>query len=529
MIVIRTDASIRIGTGHVMRCLALAEQLRADGADVAFLCRLLPGNLVEFICRKGFSVLVLPEPANSSLPDNSSEPVSRRAYEEWLGVPYDIDASETIAALSGDRPEWLIVDHYAIDKAWESLLRPHVQNLMVIDDLADRQHDGDILLDQNFTLDGGSRYHGLVSPACTRLIGPSFALLRSEFSEFRKNMRQRDGEVHRILVFFGGSDPDNLTSMALDALQDTRLNHFVIDVVAGAGNPHLADVRRRVEAMPNAQLHIQVDNMAELMSRSDLAIGAGGTATWERLCLGLPSIVVTIAENQIRFIRDLHAMGLLAWLGRHVSVSVDDMKSAFLKAAEHPDSNRQMSKQGMQLLDGRGAGRVSRILMKGIDAAEWRVRRAVPDDCLLYWHWANDEEVRHNAFNQCLIPWESHELWYRKHVGNPETMMLVVDSAAGPIGQVRFDKFDAGAVISYSLSRQMRRKGLGRKMLSMAIDFMGQQQDADTPHLLIAEVRPENYASSRIFQQLGFDEVSDSQPDRRRFQKMYMNLARGDR
>ena len=206
-VIIRADASTQIGSGHVMRCLTLAEELRDGGSMVSLVSRDHPGNLNELIRDKGFQYFELSTGQGIEVKPHQSG----SEYASWLGVSQERDAMETIEAIGEERAEWLIVDHYALDEKWEPLLRPHAAKIMVIDDLADRRHDCDLLLDQNFFINGEKRYDELVSPSCTKLLGPKYALLRREFREARKKLKERTGEVKRVLVFFGGSDPENYT------------------------------------------------------------------------------------------------------------------------------------------------------------------------------------------------------------------------------------------------------------------------------------------------------------------------------
>lgn len=352
-ILFRVDASILTGSGHVMRGLTLAEELRNAGAEVGFVARMHEGNLNGLIRSKGFQIFELPVGQQTNIGDGA-----RGVYAQWLGASQQEDARETIEAMGDFRPDWLIIDHYAIDKQWEQLVRPHVSRIMVIDDLADRKHDCDILLDQNYVIGKEDRYKGLVPPSCTTLLGPHYALLRKEFAEAGALMRMRDGIVKRVFVFFGGVDPDNMTCKSLDALLDPELSHLKVDVVLGSANPHRDKVRQLVERRPHTTFHVQVDTVAKLMASADLALCAGGSSTWERLSLGLPSLVVTIADNQAPFTRDLNNDGLLRWLGSSQNVDVVMIKSALKVALMDSERNRQESEAGMLMVDGNGAVRV---------------------------------------------------------------------------------------------------------------------------------------------------------------------------
>jgi UDP-2,4-diacetamido-2,4,6-trideoxy-beta-L-altropyranose hydrolase len=341
-----------------MRCLTLAEELMQAGSDVRFITRSHEGNLNSLIHKKRFKLYELPSSYSATLKE-----AARREYARWLGTTQEADAAETVAILKKLQPDWLIVDHYAIDETWEQVVRPYVKRIMVIDDLANRKHDCDLLLDQNYVRGEHQRYAGLVSPACTVLAGPHYALLRKEFAEARKNLKNRDGSVHRVFVFFGGVDPDNMTGKALEALSAPEFSHVHVDIVIGAANPHRETISQGVKQRSLTTLHVQVENIAELMAQADLALCAGGTTTWERFCLGLPSLVVTIADNQVPFTRDLHEDGLLRWVGTSQDVDVPKLRKGISNGLQDTDRNRQETETGMKLVDGNGAQKVAANLL----------------------------------------------------------------------------------------------------------------------------------------------------------------------
>jgi UDP-2,4-diacetamido-2,4,6-trideoxy-beta-L-altropyranose hydrolase len=357
-VVIRADASIQIGSGHVMRCLTFADALRERGAEVYFICRELPGHLGGVLADKGYPVHWLPAPGN----DGAAIP-AHTAHSAWLGVPWAVDADQTRDWLAGlPEIDWLIVDYYALDRAWETRMRPLVKRIMVIDDLADRPHDCDLLLDQNLYEGMEQRYAGLVPVDCRQLLGPRYALLRPEFREARQHLRQRDGVVRRILVFFGGADPTNETAKALRAIQMLDRPEIAVDVVVGAANPHRAEIEALCAKLPNASFHCQVTNMAELMARADLAIGATGVSTWERAVVGLPALVVTLAENQRAIAYAADYNGLLICLGDRVQIKVTDWVMALRKVLSNPDVLVEMSSIALFLNDGQGEKTVVEIL-----------------------------------------------------------------------------------------------------------------------------------------------------------------------
>lgn len=310
-IVFRVDASIQMGTGHVMRCLTLADALKNQGADCYFICREHPGNLIGLITQRGHQVKALPY-MDLSQQDKLNNNMIELAHASWLGTTQKEDASLCMHIVDVLQPDWLIIDHYALDMRWEQLLRPYCKHLMVIDDLADRQHDCDLLLDQ--TLGRNLKdYVPRVPTYCEILCGAEYALLRPEFSQWRDYSlkRRENGQLEHLLINLGGVDKDNITTQILIALKQCALpSELKITVVMGGTAPWIKEVCQHAIDMPwITDVVVGVNNMAELMAKSDLAIGAAGSTSWERCCLGLPSIMVVLADNQNLIAKDLHNWG----------------------------------------------------------------------------------------------------------------------------------------------------------------------------------------------------------------------------
>lgn len=346
-VVIRTDSSYEIGSGHVMRCLTLAEALREKENDVSFICRDLPGNLNVLLGNKGFKVYQLPY-----VKEQGSDIIKITNHSHWLGATWQTDAQETVSILSGEEQviDWMIIDHYSLERNWEKKVQTYVKRIMVIDDLADRPHDCDLLLDQNYYKNMETRYDQLIPAHCIALLGPRYVLLRPEFITARQNLKIRDGIVKRILVFLGGSDPTNETKKVLNAILQLNQPHIQVDIVVGQSNPHNKQIRELCKLAPSFTLHTQVNNMAELMANADLAIGAGGSTTWERCFLGLPTITLIVAENQAETTGAVAEFGALLNLGWSRNVSAEKIIIEIKKLINNPILLRQMSKIAMQLM-----------------------------------------------------------------------------------------------------------------------------------------------------------------------------------
>lgn len=345
-VVFRVDASFEIGSGHTMRCLTLADALKDRGHDCEFIVREQPGHLIALIEDKGYRVhaLLLPELATSS-PDEYT-------HSHWLPGGQQQDSEDTGAVLQPNGCDWLVVDHYGVGAPWETRLRKACRHVLVIDDLADRAHQCDVLLDQNM----GRRvddYDKLVPKECVRLIGPQYALLRPEFAKWREeslSRRRQRTELRQLLISLGGVDKDNVTGDVLDALEASSLPDSVtLTVVLGQQNLWFEKIQQQA-ASSRFKVTVKqgVSNMAELMSQADVAIGAAGSTSWERCCLGLPTIMLVLAENQKDIASSLHEAGA------SVSVDVDNIAPTIERLLETSAEPNLMSIRASVICEGKG-------------------------------------------------------------------------------------------------------------------------------------------------------------------------------
>jgi UDP-2,4-diacetamido-2,4,6-trideoxy-beta-L-altropyranose hydrolase len=312
-VAIRADASLQIGSGHVMRCLTLAAALRDRGAECHFICRELPGHIGELVRDRQFALHTLPPCSDHAMRDAGETASWLPSHADWLGCSWQEDARQSEEILKALQPDWLVTDHYAIDARWHAALSPHYGRLMVIDDLADRPQLGDILLDQTFARSQGD-YADCVPENCRLLCGSRYALLRPEFSSLREQSLQRrktTAGVRHLLVTMGGIDKDNVTVQVLDALSDSELPaDCEITIVMGMTAPWLDEVRTRAASLAwPTRVRVNARDMASIMASADLCIGAAGSTAWERCTLGLPTIMVITAANQVGIAAALQGNG----------------------------------------------------------------------------------------------------------------------------------------------------------------------------------------------------------------------------
>ncbi len=473
-----------------MRCLTLANALKQRGVRTRFVSRHLPAYFRDMLIEKGHELALLDGTQNDAALDEL-------AHARWLGVGQTQDAADSIRVLSSDRTlDWLIVDHYALDFRWESMLRRTANKILVIDDIADRQHDCDVLLDQNLYADMQTRYTGKVPTHCRLLLGPRYALLGDEFRRLHDQIKPRSGPVKRVLVFFGGIDADNYTGHAIEALSELDISDLHVDVVIGEQHP----VRERIEvdcARLGFICHIQTDKMAELMAAADLAIGAGGSASWERCCLGLPTLTLCVADNQheqitaaasecLLYAPELEGE-LISAIGRHMSALMENGRL-----------RQVLARAGMQAVNGRGALRVIRSL--GCSDIEIRVARQDDADKLL--EWRNHPTIRAASCEPGVINREEHQQWVASVLASPDRLLLIGHREGSPVGVVRFDIQGDEAQVSIYLVPNIKQPGQGRELLQSAECWF----IANRPRVnkISAYVCGDNERSQRLFLGAGY-------------------------
>ena len=468
-----------MGSGHLMRCLALADTLRERGAQTLFITSASEQPWRALLRHHGHAVAALPGDATE----------------------LDRDASATNAALQEmPLPDWLIVDHYGLGIEWESSMRASCGRIFAIDDVG-RSHDCDLLLDQN-VLDDDQAYENLVPLGCSRLLGPRYALLREEFGKERANCVARDRAFKRVLINFGGSDPTQEVGKAIDAFLAAPLDESVCaDVIFGPANSNAISIMQRYGGNRRLNLVTHTERMAAVMAEADLAIGAGGVSMWERACLGLPSIVVTVADNQRTGAEWLAARGGHLLLGESATVTVQHIAQALGCLADNPRLRALFARTGAALVDGRGCERVAARLLGGMIA----LRRAESGDCDAIYAWRNAEVNRRYSGDERVFSIEAHRQWFANMTVDPSRIMLIGEANCEPIGVLWFDLEGTEAVVSIYLVPGRHGMGWGESLLDCGADWLR----ARRPEIVTirARVKRGNHASLVVFGRAGFVEA----------------------
>lgn len=466
----RVDSSRELGSGHLVRCLTLANEVRRRGAAVSFISREAPGHLIDRLEREGHEVARLPAQATD-------------------------DAAETLAQFGGDSADWLVVDHYALDRAWERALRRAARRILVIEDLPERAHDCDAFVDQNWYGPRSERRHaGRVPAQCVSLLGPRYALLQPQYAAARQGRTPREGAPRRVLLYFGASDLTNETAKALRALCAKEFAPLHVDVVVGANHPDKRGVKAQAAARPATTFHEELPSLAELMARADIAIGAGGATTWERICLGLPALVTTLAPNQEALSAALDEAGWVRLVGRAGQATSEDYRRALAAYA-----GRQIERE--PLVDGFGARRVAELLVPSSSDA-LTLRRAREADAHLFYEWRTDPQARAMSRTEGPASWAEHRNWFERKLRDADAALYVGEADGLPIGQVRLDFRADGAQLSYSVDAFARGRGWGERMIREVLRTDARARAAG----VVAEVKPDNAASRKVFARLGWAE-----------------------
>lgn len=493
-VLFRVDAAQEIGSGHVMRCLCLAEALRAAGHACRFLCRRREGDLIETIETRGFSCRVLP--ATGDVP----------AGDEWLGAAVAAEIEQSRAAVAAEAPDWLVVDHYALDAEWERAVAPAGSRVMVIDDLANRPHDCDLLLDQQLYNRPGD-YAALIPNQARMLLGPAYALLRPEFAELRPaaEARLRNWPPTRILVNMGGVDPENATRAVLDTLACSDLpDGCAIDVVMGRNAPHVENVRGcAATSRLDVRLTVDVTDMGARMLAADLAIGAAGTTSWERACVGLPSLMLSIAENQLCVADALDRAGAALNLGPLWGPGWQDRLLAGLAALSAPGRIAEMSATCRALVDGAGTARV----VEALTAPQLTLRPCTLDDAERVWRWREADGASRFYRSGKPTSWVGHLQWFQAALDDSQRKLYIVEENGSPVAHLRFD-FSNASLPEVGLAVDPEKKGVGLGLGTVA-RAVSHAREMGWPGLS-AEVHKENKASGRVFERNGFRPVTQN-------------------
>jgi UDP-2,4-diacetamido-2,4,6-trideoxy-beta-L-altropyranose hydrolase len=479
-LLIRADASIAMGTGHAMRCLALAQAWQDAGGRAVFAMAEGTPAIQERLVAEGCEVVSISSAAGTAE-----------------------DASQTIAIGRDQKAEWIAVDGYHFAADYQRALKAAGFKILFLDDYGHSQHySADLVLNQNVC--ARAERYGDREPQTRLLLGPKYCLLRREFGVWRNWKREVSPACHHLLVMMGGSDPENLTARVIQA--SAGLEDVETTVVIGGSNPHFVMLQNlAARSGQKITLRRDVSNTAEPMAAADVAISAAGSTCWELCLLGLPALLVDVADNQSELARELDRRGCAVHVGDQ-TVSVEKIAEHLKRLVGSRELRQSLSQRSRELVDGDGAMRVVSVL-RGTEGV--RLRRARADDIRLLWEWANDPEVRAASFSSAPIPWETHVAWFAEKVRQNRSLLFIAENEAGiAFGQIRFDLKDREAELNLSLAKEKRGLGLAAPLIEAGVRELLAGAECERVH---AFVKLQNAASARAFEKAGFVRVGVEQ------------------
>jgi UDP-2,4-diacetamido-2,4,6-trideoxy-beta-L-altropyranose hydrolase len=499
-VVFRVDASLLMGNGHVMRCLTLANELTEEGAKCYFICREHKGHLFDVIRRHNHILYSLLD----EVIDEENKPLIKGkhrllSHASWLGCHWQVDAIQSRNIIDKIKPDLLVIDHYAIDYAWESYVHDKSRKVMVIDDLANRKHLCDFLHDQTY-LRKPKDYRRYISSKTELLLGTRFSLLRPEFfrtREFSLKRRINNGSVTKqLLISVGGVDPNNLTGKIISELLNANmLDKMKVIVVLGGNAPWRDDVIKLSKMAPKNNIEIKVDvqNMADIVSNSDLAIGAAGSSTWERCCLGVPTIQVVIAANQNNIASTLSEINSV------VDITISEVKRIKEIIANMRNMLPKLSVISSSIANGKGVYNVINYLKHGKSGSSpVDLKAAAKDDCQYVYELQADTNVR-KFFRTPEVPkTNEHEEWFNKKLNSDNSVLFIITKEYENVGMVRIDGLLEDATeVSIIVSSSFKGQGIAQQAISILIEILPSQ-------ILKAFVHHKNIASQKVFEKMGF-------------------------
>ncbi len=476
-LIIRVDASIQIGTGHLVRCQALGQAWKNAGGQVTFITACQDEGLLQQLREEQFDIHLLTKPH----PDAS----------DW---------NDTKGVLAAHPDAWVVLDGYHFDEVYQQQVKETKHRLLVIDDVAHLKHyHADILLNQNLGAEQLS-YSG--EPDTRWLLGTRYALLRREFLAWREWRREIPAVARRVLVTLGGGDAGNNTLKVIQALQKTDIPGLEANVVVGASNPHAAklEAAARQSRIPIRLAH-KVKDMAELMAQADVAVSSSGSTVWELLFLGTPTLLLVSADNQRYVAEHVENNGAGKTLGWAKNLSVEPLARALDSLLKDFNWRVEAVKKARQIVDGQGAQRVITAI-KEAKARGLSLRKAEQEDCRLLWEWANDPLTREASFSTKTIPWEDHVRWFGAKLSDPSCYYYILTDEEGtPIGQVRFDVSSAEAEVSVSIAPNFRGYTYGANGIRLASQHLFKKTTITRIH---AYIKPDNNASIHAFTEASY-------------------------
>ncbi len=475
-LLVRADASVTMGTGHVMRCLALAQAWQDAGGAAIFAASQITPAMRSRLAAESCEVVAVSGAAGTAE-----------------------DAGQTAALAREWNAAWIVVDGYQFTGEYQRAIKDAGSKLLILDDYGQSEHYcADLVLNQN--VDAHARLYTEREPYTRLLLGTKYSLLRREFGRWRDWKREIVPLARKVLVTMGGSDPENVTARAIAALERAHIEGAEAKIVVGGSNPHFSELQKMFCDSPfPIEFYRDALNIGEFMAWADMAVSAAGSTCWELSFLGLPPVLLDLAQNQTSMAEQLHKRHCAIHAGNGTA-AIERLAEAVRSLAESRQLRETLSQNLRRLVDGEGSRRVVSALS---GKEQLRLRRATREDCELLWHWANDSQVRAASFSPDPIPWQTHQAWFEKKNTESGAEIFIAENENGEsVGQIRFERrADGGWEVDVSIAQAKRGRGLAAELVALGVDFLQQKNRGGKIH---AFVKPSNVASIKAFERAGF-------------------------
>ena len=482
---IRTDLSLEIGTGHAMRCLSLSKELKKHNINTKFIFRDYKDgtrNFIEQIFPNAYFV---------------KGPLKKKNYQKdgeyrWNKSSQIDDAKQTKKILNKFNVDWLIIDHYSIDKSWESIVQASVKNILVIDDLHDRDHVCNALTDPSMNIMNHKIYKRRVNKHADLLLGNKYALIDPKYLKYRSKVRKKNFSNPRILIFFGGIDIEDYTYQATEFIAESKIKHRGVDVIVGSNYNNKSKLKALCKKH-KFNLVIQTNKMHEFINNCDIAIGSGGTSTWERCALGLPAFVYPIANNQRELVR-IASKDALVFSPNHDKDFNKFLNMHLLSFIQNKSMLEYLSKKSFSSIDAKGCMRISNYMINKSLVA----RYATIKDSRRILNWRNTKIIRNFSRNKKIISLKDHNKWIEEVLHSKKESLIIVEKNKDPVGVVRFTNLDSKtSEVSIYLVPKYIGRGFGIGVLDSAEELF-RSKFKDIKHIK-ANVLATNDTSQNLF------------------------------
>ena len=481
-IIFRLDASKNNGIGHLIRCKSLASSLINRGAKAHFIMRYLDMEFKKFLKMRKCKVTILPKRKIFSKLDHENL---------WPKRLQKIDAIDTKKIISNKEIDLLVIDHYGLNSIWEKALTKKAKKIMVISDYLNRRHSCDFFLNQNIVKEQNLNFNQNLPKKCKILLGPKYSLIDKSYANYRKNVKIKNKLISKVFISFGGSETPKLLEKVIESFDCNILRNLRLIIVSNNELKKFPKIKKN--------FYKKQKTLTKLINKSDFCIGAGGISTWERMCLGKPSLVFSISKNQVQICKDLKNKNLIYYVKGYKNIKPTFIRKKIISIIKNIKLFNEKKLNNIITVDGLGVSRVTEILYPSF-SKDLKLRKTILSDMINYYNWVNEKDAIKSSFNNKQVHIKKHIKWFKKQIMSKKTLMFVLEAKRLPVGQIRFNLTNKNANIDYSLDKIVRGRNWGKKIIDLGLKKINFSKF----NAINAEVKKNNYKSISVFNKLGF-------------------------